>query len=228
MSDTNIIAIDGPVASGKGTVAKELSKRFHGFHLSTGLVYRGIGLYCKEHKINLESEESIVKATKDINISITKSKVLLNGKDISNIVVQDEAGDLASKVSIHKKVRLFAVAQQKKIIKKALKLYPFVVIEGRDTGTVLAPDAKLKIFLTSDLSSRSKRRHKQLFQNTNISIEDMQESIKERDKRDTSRKHSPLVKEPEKYGYITLDNTNQTINETVQTIAKQMKDAKIM
>lgn len=213
------IAIDGTAGSGKGTVSKELAKRLGVFHLDTGAIYRSIAFYVLENKISPNDEKNIEKMLKNMKFSVIfekdngnmVQKNLLNGEDLKQKIRTEEVSEASSIVSQYKDVREFATSIQHEIAKN----YD-VIIEGRDIGTVVLPNATHKFFLTASPEVRAKRRIEQLGLPGN-EFENVLKEIKERDKRDSLRAISPLKVAEDA---IYVDNSNQTIEQTVDLMEK--------
>lgn len=213
------IAIDGTAGSGKGTVSKELAKRLGIFHLDTGAIYRSIAFYVLENKISPNDEKNIEKMLKNMKFSVIfekdngnmVQKNLLNGEDLKQKIRTEEVSEASSIVSQYKDVREFATSIQHEIAKN----YD-VIIEGRDIGTVVLPNATHKFFLTASPEVRAKRRIEQLGLPGN-EFENVLKEIKERDKRDSLRAISPLKVAEDA---IYVDNSNQTIEQTVDLMEK--------
>lgn len=213
------IAIDGTAGSGKGTVSRELAKRLGVFHLDTGAIYRSIAFYILENKISPNDEKNIEKMLKNMKFSVVfekdngnmVQKNLLNGENLKQKIRTEEVSEVSSIVSQYKDVREFATSIQHEIAKN----YD-VIIEGRDIGTVVLPNATHKFFLTASPEVRAKRRIEQLGLPEN-EFENVLKEIKERDKRDSLRAISPLKVAEDA---IYVDNSNQTIEQTVDLMEK--------
>lgn len=216
------IAIDGTAGSGKGTVSKELAKRLGISHLDTGAIYRSIAYCALKQKISLNDEKNLEKMVKNINfcVKIEKDgedliqKNILDGEDLKQKIRSEEVSEASSIVAQFKKVREFAVSIQHEIAKK----YD-VIIEGRDIGTIVLPNATHKFFLTASPEVRAKRRMEQL-KLPQEEFENVISEIKERDRRDSLREMSPLKVADDA---IYIDNSNQTIEETVSLMESYIK-----
>jgi cytidylate kinase len=215
----NIITIDGPAGSGKSTVAKLLSKNLGFKYIDTGAMYRTITLIAIENKINLEDESSILKKAADINIKLESNPenisqytiVLLDNREITNEIRSDEVGAAVSIVSKLSGVRKLLVELQRKMAKNGR-----AVLEGRDTGSVVCPNAILKVFLTADIDERVRRRKNQnIEKGDNVDDKVIKNEIKSRDRIDSSRKDSPLII-PE--DAIVIDTTDLSIQDTFEKI----------
>ncbi len=211
MERPEIITIDGPAGAGKSTLAKEIAKRFGYFYLDSGALYRAIGYACKLKGINLEDQEEVFNCAKSLNLKLENGQVLLNGKDVSSEIRTPEAGLLASKVAKHPKVRELVIELLRKEAKGKR-----VVIDGRDAGTYIFPQAQLKIFLTASPQERARRRYKELIsRGFKVSYEEVLKEIKERDKLDKKRKTAPL-KIPK--GALVIDTTGKGIEDVIKTL----------
>lgn len=219
MSKKINIAIDGPSGVGKSTIAKIISKKLNLVFINTGLMYRSIGYYCLKNNINLEDESSIINAISKIKIELLPNeKIKINDDDITSKLWIDEISIAASKVAKLKMVREFCVVKQQQIAKNK----PGVVMEGRDIGSVVLKDAELKIFLTASNEVRVKRRVKQLMEKgENVNEEEILKNIIERDKRDSEREITPLVKVSDA---IEIDTSNLTIDEVINQIINLAKE----
>lgn len=211
------IAIDGPSATGKSTLAKALAKELSFIYIDTGAMYRAVGLYNIRKNIDLNNEDDVVNTLKDISIDIKyidkEQRIFLNGEDVSSQIREEKVGMAASIVSTYKKVREVLVDLQ-----RSLANVQNVIMDGRDIGTVVLPNASLKIFLTASSEERTKRRYLELKEKgKDVSIEDVAKELKERDERDTKRANSPLTKAEDA---ILVDTTNMNIEQTIEYIKK--------
>lgn len=209
------IAIDGPSATGKSTLAKALAKELSFIYIDTGAMYRAVGLYNIRKNIDLNNEADVVNTLKDISIDIKyidkEQRIFLNGEDVSNQIREEKVGTAASIVSTYKKVREVLVDLQ-----RSLANVQNVIMDGRDIGTVVLPNASLKIFLTASSEERTKRRYLELKEKgKDVSIEDVAKELKERDERDTKRANSPLTKAEDA---VLVDTTNMNIEKTIKHI----------
>lgn len=236
------IAIDGPVAAGKGTIAPKLAKKIGGFYLYTGGTYRSLALYALEQKVDIYNPREVIDLLGKARIELVEEKVFLNGKDITYRIKEQDVANAVSVISSYKDVREAMTKRQREIAEEimrekkgvvsevkeygySLKSGKAVVAEGRDTATVLFPDADFKLFLTAPSEVRAKRRMEQFreYGYTDVSYEQVLEQIKKRDLEDSERNVDPLVKDPEKYGYFILDNSELTEEQTIDVIIKELK-----
>ena len=209
------IAIDGPSGTGKSTTAKILSKDLSFIYIDTGAMYRAVGLYCVKNGIDIEDEETIVKHLDNIDINIFykdgNQEIELNGEIVSKEIRENHISHCASVVSTYQPVRDKLVLLQQKLAKKNS-----VIMDGRDIGTVVLPDADLKIYLITDIKVRAERRYKELLERgQSVELDKVLEELNERDYRDTHRENSPLKRADDA---IELDNSNMTIEEVVDKI----------
>lgn len=189
-----IIAIDGYSSCGKSTLAKQLAAQLQYTYIDSGAMYRAITLYFLRNNVNFENISAVNDALKNIHITFEtnaltgKSDIYLNGENVERYIRDMLVADKVSPVAAIKEVRAFAVAQQQKLGKKR-----GIVMDGRDIGTVVFPDAELKIFMTADPAVRVKRRFLELEEKGEpINIEDVKSNLEMRDYIDTNREESPL------------------------------------
>ena len=208
-----IIAIDGFSACGKSTTAKEVA-RILGYHyLDSGAMYRAVTLYFLDHHIALTNPKEVLKALGEIKITFTVtskgiSETFLNGISVEKKIRKMRISENVSQVSAVKDVRIAMVAQQRRMGKEKA-----VVMDGRDIGTVVFPDAELKLFLTADILIRAFRRQKELLEREDmVDIDTIVANLNQRDQIDSTRKESPLMKAPEA---TIIDTTHVTIDEQV-------------
>lgn len=213
---TYIIAIDGPSGSGKSTIAEKLSKRLNIEYLNTGLMYRAVSKYFLDKGINEDSD--ISQALKDINIIFKNNKLYLNGEDVTKELRTDEITANVSWVSNLPTVREKLVEIQRKTAENTS-----FILDGRDIGTVVFPNAKYKFFLTANTKVRAKRRYDQ--HESNQSIEEIEKAIIKRDDYDSNRENSPLKKAEDA---ILIDNSNLNIDQTMDLILSYMENDDVL
>ncbi|HSW47890.1 MAG TPA: (d)CMP kinase [Candidatus Saccharimonadales bacterium] len=223
-----IIAIDGPAASGKGTIAQKLAAELNGFYLYTGAMYRSIALLVINKGLNPESEQEVESVLSDLNLEFSDSKIFLNGEDVTERIKESDTASGASEVGVWPKVRESVDQKLREIAGKAESDGKIVVSEGRDTATTIFPEALVKIYLTALPEVRAKRR---LYQYSSLHAEDLKKTLKnlkERDERDSGRKASPLPVDPESLGYFVLDNSKLTEDETLNVIYQELRKRKLI
>ena len=224
MSKGFAIAIDGPVAAGKGTIAPIVAQKLNGIYLDTGAMYRCATLYCLRNNINLDNQEQIKEALLKIDIDITRDRFFLNAEDVTEEIRTKEVDLGVPKVAGVARVREVLILQQKKIAEKTLNQGLAFVAEGRDIATKVIPNADLKIFLTADIRIRAERRLKQKEErDSNLDFEKILEGVVKRDKQDIEV-NKTLVSNPQDYGYIVLDNTNMSEEATVEYILQKVRE----
>ena len=186
------IALDGPSGAGKSTIAKRLSAELGFVYVDTGAMYRSIGLYCLQNGIDTADEAAVTAALPQIDIALKyvdgEQRVILNGTDVSKEIRINEVSMAASKVSAYKAVRAFLLDTQRNMEKTQS-----VIMDGRDIGTVVLPDAEIKIFIVADPEERAKRRYKELIERgQNVPFEEVLKDIIQRDYNDENRAEAPL------------------------------------
>lgn len=209
------IAIDGPGSSGKSTTAVELSKKLSFIYVDTGAMYRTVGLYCLRNNVDLENEEEVVKVLDDINMEFFYvdgvQQIKLNGENVSKEIRENDISTCASIISKYEKVREKLVA-----IQRGLANNNSIIMDGRDIGTVVLPDADLKIFLTARDEVRAERRYKELKEKgQDVTYEGILKDLRDRDYRDTHRENSPLKQADDA---ILVDTSDMTKEEVVDYI----------
>ncbi len=215
MSAAYNIAIDGPAGAGKSTIAKELARRLGFVYVDTGAMYRAMGLYFDRQGIGMDDEEGISRACGDISISIRyengTQRVILNGEDVSDLIRTEEVGHLASACSVYAAVR-----QKLLSLQRDLAASTDVIMDGRDIGTCVLPDAQTKIYLTASVEVRARRRYKELLEKgKESSLAEIEEEIRARDCRDMNREIAPL-KQAEDAVY--LDSSEMTVDQVIGAI----------
>lgn len=211
------IAIDGPSGSGKSTISKEVAQKLGFLHIDTGALYRAIAYYVLENKIPVDKVPEVLnKINIDLKFQDGKQLVFLNGKNVSGKIRTPEISALTSQISKIKEVREFLLKTQRNLSKENN-----VIMDGRDIGTTVLPDAKVKIFLTASSETRAKRRHLQLLQSgVNCEYSEILKNVIERDNQDMNRKISPLKKADDA---ILLDTSNLTFSESIDKIVEIIK-----
>ncbi|MDI6829456.1 MAG: (d)CMP kinase [Armatimonadota bacterium] len=214
------IAIDGPAGAGKTTVAREVARRLGLRYIDTGAMYRAVAWKSLEEGIPLSDEDRIVEMAgrMDINFPMGDgSRVFVDGKDVSEAIRSPEVTRLSSPVSAISGVRRHLVAQQRRLASGG-----GVVMEGRDIGSIVLPDADVKIFLTASVEERARRRYLEMkASGVEVDIETLRREIEERDHRDSTRPDSPLTKVPEA---VEINTDNLNINQVVERILELCKN----
>lgn len=227
MSKGFVIAIDGPVAAGKGTISPLLAKNLNGFYLYTGAMYRCLALLCIEKGIDAKNENVVLSILPEFKINVSDNKVFLNGEDVTERIKKEDVAMASPSVAVIKKVREKMVLVQQDIANKLVDEGKIVIAEGRDTGTRVFPNAKLKIFLTATPEVRAKRRILQIEERgEKKEFENVLKDVKLRDKQDSDRETDPLVKNPQDFGYFVLDTSEMSEEETITTITKEVEKIK--
>lgn len=205
------IAIDGPAGAGKSTIAKKIADTLNYVYIDTGAMYRAVAYYCRQHNIHWEDEHSVNSILDNIDIKY------LNNEDVSNGIRTQEIANGASVVATYEKVRKKLVQLQRELAKKAS-----VVMDGRDIGTHVLPNANLKIYLTASVSERAKRRFEELTKKgANPELVDIEREIIDRDYNDSNREISPLCKA---HDAIEVDTTHKSIDEVVKEILNLVEE----
>ena len=218
----NSIAIDGPAGAGKSSIAKALSKRLGYIYIDTGAMYRAVALFFLENDVKDGTDSRIESLLEKLEISIKyedgAQKVILNGEDVTGKLRLEEIGKLASKFSAIGSVREKLVALQRKLAQKEN-----VVMDGRDIGTVVLPNADLKIYLSASSKVRAKRRYLELLEkgHTDLDINEIEDEIIKRDEADMNREISPLKQADDAY---YLDSSDMTLEEVVSKILSMVKE----
>lgn len=210
-----IVAVDGPAGSGKGTVTKRIEKELGFLNLDTGATYRCVALQVLRENVKLDNEEKIIKIANNINIKIDntgdKDIILLNGEDVSKEIRTKEVTEVVSQISSIIPVRERMVEVQRNLAKGKN-----VIVEGRDIGTVVFPNADVKIYLDASEEVRAKRRYEENVQNgINTTYEEVLENVKMRDYNDMHKKVGALKKAKDA---IIIDSTSLTIDQVVENI----------
>jgi len=206
-----VIAIDGPTASGKGTVAGLVAKKLGWHYLDSGSIYRSLALAALKRRIDLADEAGVAALGQNLDVVFSDSKVWLDGADVSLELRREETGNSASKIAALPAVRQALLARQ-----RAFCQVPGLVSDGRDMGSVIFPESFLKIFLTATAQARAERRYKQLIEKgLPASIASLLGDLQERDNRDASRAVAPLKPCEDA---VLLDTTALSIDEAVQFV----------
>lgn len=212
------IAIDGPAAAGKSTVAKQVAKILNCVYIDTGAMYRAITWYALSKGVDPKDEEKVTALLPEIDLSLhLDGKVVVNDQDITKEIRTTEVADNVSYIASYKKIRLHLVELQRKMSKNVS-----VVMDGRDIGSYVLPYADVKIFQVASVETRAVRRYKEnLEKGINCSIEEIVENLRKRDYIDSHREFAPLKKAEDSF---VLDTSNMTIDEAVNAIIKIVKN----
>ncbi len=211
-----VVAIDGTSGSGKTTTARKVSKLLGWLYLDTGATYRAVAYFVLRRGVNPNDEKKVTQILDELNIEIEKvnneQRTIVNGEDISNKLRTDEVNKAVTPVSKMKAVRRFLVGIQRKIVDDNN-----AIIEGRDIGTVVFPDANLKFYMNADIGIRAKRRG---LQDSKENLEEVEKDLKRRDYHDSTRKESPLKEADDAY---LLDTSSLSIDEQVDIVISEIK-----
>ena len=211
-----VIAIDGPAGSGKSTTAKHTAEKLGFIHINTGAMYRGIALKCIQGEIDLNSSSEIDKILNQTKFEFGReagSVLFMDGVDISSEITSSLVTESVSRVSAVPQIRKKLVQYQREMAEGL-----DVVLEGRDIGTVVFPDAEFKFFLIADIEERARRRKKEMeTMGEIVSLRELTAELEERDRKDSTREHSPLKKAEDA---VEIDTTGLSIAEQVNRIVK--------
>ena len=217
------IAIDGPAGAGKSTIAKRVAKELSFIYVDTGAMYRAIALYLIRSKVTPADQEALKKACENIEITISyengEQQVILNGENITGLIRTEEVGNMASTASAHPPVREKLLDLQRNLARNS-----DVLMDGRDIGTNVLPDAQLKIYLTASSATRARRRYLELQQKgENCLLDEIERDIIERDRRDMNRDIAPLKQAEDA---ILVDSSNMGIDQVVERILSLYEERK--
>jgi CMP/dCMP kinase len=213
---TRVITIDGPAGTGKSTVAKAIANELGYTYLDTGALYRTCALAVDIRNGDIENEEECSEIISGITIKLDGSRVYLDGIDVSKEIRTIRTSSLSSKIAAHPSVRNFMLNIQRSFSKESS-----IVAEGRDTGSVVFPDADVKIYLDATPEERAKRRHAELLsKGVTVPLNQVYIDVKERDNRDRTRESSPLMIP---YNATVVDTTHMTLDEVIINILEEIK-----
>ena len=217
------IAIDGPAGAGKSTIAKRLAKKLGFIYVDTGAMYRAMAYYFLQHNIDAKDENAIAAACPDVDVTITyengEQQVLLNGENVNGVIRNEEVGNMASSTSVYPVVRKKLVELQRQLAKSA-----DVIMDGRDIGTCVLPDAQVKIYLTASSATRAKRRYDELTEKgVSCDLAEIEKDIIDRDYRDMHRETSPLRQVEDA---VLVDSSEMNIDEVVDAIYQVYSEAR--
>ena len=217
------IAIDGPAGAGKSTIARKVAEKLSFIYVDTGAMYRSMALYFLRNGISSEEEEKIAAACPDIDVSISyqngEQQVILNGENVNGLIRTEEVGNMASKTSAYKMVRATLLDLQRDLAKTAN-----ILMDGRDIGTNVLPNADLKIYLTASSKVRAERRYKELVEKgVEADFDKIEEDIIIRDRQDMEREIAPLKQAEDA---VLVDSSDMTIEEVVDAIVAEFEKVK--
>ena len=214
MNRAVVVAIDGPAGAGKSTIARRVAEKLGFVYIDTGAMYRAVALWALRIGLDLEDHLRLEQLAFEAHIEFgAGNTILLNGDDVTAAIRQPEVSDVASKVSAVPGVRRAMVFEQRRIAESSA-----VVMEGRDIGTVVFPDAAVKVFLDADPAVRAERRAGELAQKgQEVEVSEIEAQIRERDYRDATRPDSPMVRAPDA---SLVDTSNLTLEEAEDAILK--------
>src|SRR5690625_185776 len=224
MSDKKIrIAIDGPAAAGKSTVAKKIAEKLSIVYIDTGAMYRALTYKALLQEIDVQDEESMTTLLGNSKIRLlqqdARQRVLLDERDVTDDIRTEKVSNAVSYVASHRNIRKSMVEQQQQLANNIS-----VVMDGRDIGTHVLPSAEIKIFLIASVEERAERRHKEnIEKGYQSNLEQLMEDIRNRDKRDMTRDVAPLLKAKDA---ISIDTTSLTIDEVVEQILHKVYEFK--
>lgn len=209
------IAIDGPAGAGKSTIAKTLAKNLGFIYVDTGAMYRAMAYYFLSHDIGAEDEAAIAEACPKVDVTIAyengEQQVILNGENVNGVIRTEQVGNMASATSVYPVVREKLVELQRQLAAKS-----DIIMDGRDIGTCVLPNAQVKIYLTASSATRAKRRYDELTaKGIECDLAEIEKDIIDRDYRDMHRETSPLKQAEDA---VLVDSSEMNINEVVEAI----------
>ncbi|MCR5666983.1 MAG: (d)CMP kinase [Eubacterium sp.] len=215
------IAVDGPAGAGKSTIAKKVAAKLGLIYVDTGAMYRAIALYMIRNHVDGQKEDAVNEACEHIEVSIQyvdgEQQVLLNGENVNGYIRKEEVGNMASVTSSYPKVRAMLLDAQQELARKQ-----DVIMDGRDIGTCVLPDAALKIYLTASVETRAKRRYDELVEKgASCDIKEIEKDIEQRDYQDMNRKISPLKQAEDA---VLVDSSDMSIDEVTNTIIQYYQE----
>ncbi|MBQ4521484.1 MAG: (d)CMP kinase [Lachnospiraceae bacterium] len=215
------VAIDGPAGAGKSTIAKKVAKELDFIYVDTGAMYRSMALYFIRKQVKAAEVDKIITLLPEIHVTIAyengEQHVYLNGEDVSTLIRNEEVSQMTSSISTIPEVREKLLSLQRNLAKENN-----VLMDGRDIGTCVLPDAELKIYLTASVEVRAKRRYNEMIEKgMECDLEELEASIKERDYRDMNREIAPLKQAEDA---VLLDTSDMNIEEVVNAIIQMVKE----
>lgn len=209
-----VIAIDGPTASGKGEIARRVAQLLGWHYLDSGALYRVTALAALRAGIALDDEGGLAALARELPVSFAGEQILLGSQDVSDDIRRQEVGSAASQIAT-----IGVVREALGVLQRGFRRWPGLVADGRDMGTVVFPDAGLKVFLTASVECRARRRHKQLIEKGfSANLPSLLQELCERDARDTNRALAPLRSAQ---GALVVDSTQMTIEEVLERIVQE-------
>lgn len=213
-----VITVDGPTASGKGTIAGEVARRLGFTYLDSGALFRLAALSCQRAGIDPTDELNVARIAREMRPVFEEGKIWLEGEDVSMAIRQESIGILASKIAVLPQLRQAILALEHDFVRA-----PGLVADGRDMGTVVFPDAALKVFLTASSEARAKRRYIQLIEKgISANLASLSKDLEERDRRDRERKNSPTLPAADAH---LLDSSEMTVEETVECVLRWARES---
>ena len=210
-SNIPVITIDGPSASGKGTVATLLARELGWYALDSGALYRLTALDCMKKKVDLENEEHVSAVASGLSVKFLPEGIFLHGEDVTESIESEQVGAIASKIAVYPQLRATLLQSQRNC-----RRAPGLVADGRDMGTMVFPDADLKIYLVADVQKRAERRYKQLMgKGFSVKLNSLVADLGARDQRDMNREFAPLKPADDA---IIVDSSDLDIEETLAIV----------
>jgi cytidylate kinase len=210
-ADAPVITVDGPAASGKGTIATGVAQALGYHQLDSGSLYRLVALAALDAHVAPDDEVNLAPIADNLDVTFANGRIVLQGRDVTDRIRREDMSAAASRVAVHPAVRAALIGRQ-----RAFRQLPGLVADGRDMGTVVFPDATLKVFLTASQEERAERRYKQLIEKgISSTIESLLRDIRERDARDAGRATAPLAAAADA---VVLDTTGMTVAAAIQFV----------
>ncbi|HZJ97714.1 MAG TPA: (d)CMP kinase [Oligella sp.] len=210
-SDIPVITIDGPSASGKGTVATLLAQELGWYVLESGALYRLTALDCMKRKVDLDDQESVAAVANALSVKFLPEGIFLHGEDVTDSIESEQVGAIASKIAVYPQLRATLLQSQRNC-----RRAPGLVADGRDMGTMVFPDADLKIYLVADVQKRAERRYKQLMaKGFSVKLNGLVADLEARDQRDLNRSLAPLKPADDA---IIVDSSDLDVEETLAIV----------